>query len=110
MLDEIGFPVWLVAVGACLLVFYTSPDKDNKQPMQMVAAGTLENVSITTGILKDVSTLILADGTRVTVDGAVSRWKPGAAVQHPATVPTDSIKQQIHYKQWCITDTCYPQL
>ncbi|MCW0309943.1 hypothetical protein [Pantoea ananatis] len=102
----------LLLLAVYVLAFWDEISDDLKsssQPVQMVAAGSLESVNLTTGILKDVSTLILADGTRIRVKGAVSPWKPGAAVQHPAS-ETDSKKQKIDNTQWCISEKCYPEI
>lgn len=80
-------------------------------PTTKVVAGTLEGVSVSSGIFSadTTSELVLSDGTHVTVKGEVNFWRRGSEVVHLVPVGEKADNQDKAKSKWCIGDKCFWQ-
>ncbi|WP_210532006.1 hypothetical protein [Pantoea ananatis] len=105
--------LFIIALGASVLISVPLSElmfPKNYSAMDMTTAGTLKSVTVSEGVFSDTSTIVLLDGTHISVKGAVNPWTLGEGVQHPVSTSKDSEKQKIITKQWCISGTCYSQI
>lgn len=102
------FAIFLTAVLYLLLQDYLNA-KD--VPTKKVVAGTLESVTVSSGIFSadTTSELVLSDGTHVTVEGELNYWRRGSEVVHLVPVGEKADNRDKTDSKWCIGDECFWQ-
>lgn len=99
--------IFIAAISLLLEDFLSAKDV----PTTKVIAGTLENVTVSSGIFSadTTSELVLSDGTHVTVKGEVNFWRRGSEVVHLVPVGEKADNQDKAKSKWCIGEKCFWQ-